>query len=493
MRMEFCLRPKEGVREGTISVGYPRYKTAWGRWVDCAIAGIDRYRPLYASAENGPACFSVLVAPDATAVELSLGHGRLEVPVSEGIETGVADRQPGMQVDDPRQPEPAAEPKIVLAGERSLEGASLPVSRDHIVGVHLRVRNEGAGAARGLVAWIEPGAGVFAAKDGASRVDLGDLAPGEISEFVYRCYADRSAATLSFQVTFQHAGGTTDATASVVSFPLLETTPPPPLVSDVDGDILASLSQRPNAIAVVLGVGDYAKAPEATFAAADGKTAARYFDHLLGIPAARIELLLDGEVTLGQMQRVFGANGWLARRVSADSEIFIFFAGHGMSEPETFSPYLLPTDADPDYLHQTAFSLDKLIEMIASLGARRTTLFLDACFSGLSREGATLLEAGRPLFIEQTPRVPLGLSIFSAGSGGQVVSALDDQGHGLFSYHLFKGLAGAADLDHDRRVLASELKSYLEEAVPRAAMSLDREQTPGIALADPEQVLVQLP
>jgi hypothetical protein len=42
-------------------------------------------------------------------------------------------------------------------------------------------------------------------------------------------------------------------------------------------------------------------------------------------------------------------------------------------------------------------------------------------------------------------------------------------------------------------VLASELKSYLEGAVPRAAQSLDREQTPGIVLSDPEEVLVQLP
>lgn len=89
--------------------------------------------------------------------------------------------------------------------------------------------------------------------------------------------------------------------------------------------------------------------------------------------------------------------------------------------------------------------------------------------------------------------MPAGLSIFSAGSGSQTASALDAQAHGLFSYYLFKGVAGAADLDHDRRVLASELKSCLEDAVPRAAQTLDREQTPGITLADPEDVLVQLP
>lgn len=498
-RLELCVRPKEGFRAGTTSVGFPRCRTGWGRWMDCVIAGIDRSHALHASADTGPACFSVLLPPDATAVALAVGNRTVEIPVAGPREARAAEPEPAQepepvtQVDEPWRRAPAPEPKIVLAEERSVEGAPLPVPRDRIVSVHLRVRNAGEGEARGLVAWIEPGPGVFVAKDGATRIELGELAPGAATDFVYRCYADRSASALSFQVTFGQADGAAGATGSVVSFPVAEAPPPPRRVSDVDGDVAASLSARPSALAVVLGVEAYAKIPAATFAAADAKTAARYFEKSLGIPAPRIELLLDGEVTLGQMQRIFGADGWLARRVSPDSEIFVFFAGHGTAEPEKFSPYLLPADADPDYLRQTAFSLDKMIEMIASLGARRTTLFLDACFSGLSREGVALLDGARPLLIEQAPRVPAGLSVFSAGSGSQIVSSLKEQDHGLFSYYLFKGVAGDADLDHDHRILASELKSYLEVAVPRAAQTLDREQTPGIVLADPERVLVQLP
>ena len=491
-RIEFCVRPQEGVRAGMTNVGYPRYRRAWGRWIECAVAGLEENRSLFSSADTGPACFSVQLPRDAAALELPLGHRTLELPVKEWLAGPGAEPESTKDVEEPwsQQAPPAAKAKIVLAEQRSLEGATLPIPRDHIVGVRLRAKNVGDGAARGIVAWIEPGAGVFPAKDGATRIDLGELAPGAEAEFVYRCYADRSAAALSFQVTLEQGDG---ATGSLVSFPLAQAAPPPPPASDVDGDVAASLSARPAALAVVLGVGTYAKAPGATYAAADAKTAARYFEKSLGIPAARIELLVDGEVTLGQMQRVFGPDGWLARRATPESEIFVFFAGHGMAEPEKFSPYLLPSDADPDYLRQTALSLDRMVELLASLGARRTTLFLDACFAGLSREGASLLDDARPLLVEQTHRVPAGLSIFSAGSGSQIVSALEGQAHGLFSYYLFKGIAGDADLDHDRRVVASELKSYLEEAVPRAAKALDREQTPGIALADPEQVLVQLP
>ena len=68
LRMDFCVRPKAGVLEGSISVGYPQYETPWGRWIDCPIAGIDMHRGLHASTATGPACFSVLVAPDATTV-----------------------------------------------------------------------------------------------------------------------------------------------------------------------------------------------------------------------------------------------------------------------------------------------------------------------------------------------------------------------------------------------------------------------------------------
>ena len=62
LRMEFCVSPKEGMAEGTVSVGFPQYRTPWGRWIDCVIAGVSVDRPLHASAETGPACFSVLVA-----------------------------------------------------------------------------------------------------------------------------------------------------------------------------------------------------------------------------------------------------------------------------------------------------------------------------------------------------------------------------------------------------------------------------------------------
>jgi hypothetical protein len=404
-------------------------------------------------------------------------------------------------------------PALMLTDDFLVEGNRLPVPRDTIVTVHLRVRNEGQGAARDVVAEVSTGEGVYPAHDTEERFELGDLRPGEVGELVYRCYANQHAEQLALRVELRHARAGSSSTSSLVTLPLAESSsvarivrvqpdpppertlapPPMPLTSDVDRFVPHSDSRRPDALAVVLGVEEYLQAPAATYSAEDARTAARYFEHALGIPAQRIQLLLNEDVTLGQLHRIFGRDGWLARRVDHETEVFVFFAGHGVSSTDAFDPYLIPADGDLNYIRQTGFPLDLLIDSLAALGARSSMVFLDACFSGITRDGRTLFEGSRPLVISPVREQLAGVSVFSAAKGTQIAGSLDEQGHGLFSYYLFKGLGGAADLDRDSRIHAGELRLYLEETVPRAAADLDREQTPSIFLAGDDPVLVELP
>jgi hypothetical protein len=402
-------------------------------------------------------------------------------------------------------------PTLVLTDDFAIEGAALPIPRDKIVTVRLRVRNTGQGAAQGVVADIATGEGVYAAHDSPTRFDVGDLAPGEVAELGYRCYANQRAEKLILHVALSDLRS--DPSSSLVSLPL-ESSPgvarivrvdpdprdrvpiapaPTPLTSDVDRFVPRSPAARPHGLAVVLGVESYPAGPPASYAAEDARTAARYFEHAVGIPAERIQLLLDAEVTLAQLHRIFGKDGWLARRMHEDTEVFVFFAGHGVADWNARVPYLIPIDGDLNYLPQTAYPLDLVVERVASLEARHVTVFLDACFSGLSREGQSLIDDARPLVLVPVRRAASGVSLFSAAQGNELASALDEQGHGLFSYFLFKGLAGAADLDNDRSITDGELKHFLEEQIPRAAAQLDREQSPSIFLDRAGQILVQLP
>jgi hypothetical protein len=405
-------------------------------------------------------------------------------------------------------------PVLVLTDDFAVEGADLPVPRDSIVTVRLRVRNVGEGTARGVRAEISPGTDVYPAHDSAREFDLGDLEPGEVGEVAYRCYANQRAERLALDVRLSDTRTRSTPATSVLRLPLensdtvariVRVTPdprspappledaPPPLVSDVDRFVPAEAMSRPEGLAVVLGVEKYAEVPPATFASQDARTAARYFEHALGIPPDRIELLLDDDVSLAQMQRIFGRDGWLARRVQEDTEVFIYFAGHGVAEGEAFDPYLIPADGDLNYVRNTAYSLDRIVERLAMLDAGRVTLFLDACFSGLTREGNALVMGTRRLVVVPVYNKLAGVSVFSAARGSQVAHSLNDQGHGLFSYYLFKGLGGGADLDGDRAVRTGELAAYLEDSVPRAAAAIDAEQTPSVFLDDETHVLVALP
>jgi hypothetical protein len=408
----------------------------------------------------------------------------------------------------------AALPRLVLIEDFAVEGADLPVPRDRVVTLRLRVRNVGQGVAEAAEARVSPDDGVFTAHDSPERFELGTLAPGAVQEIEYRCYANQRAARLGLTVELSHARSGDEPSTSILGLPLegaygevprivrLEAQPraetplepaPPPLTADVDRHVPLTPVPRSKALAVVIGVERYAAVPPASFAAADARTAARYLRHAVGIPAERVELLIDDDVTLGRLQRTFDRDGWLARRVEEDSDVFVYFAGHGVAEAKAFEPYLLPHDGDMSYVRQTGLSLDTLVERLAALDAASVTLFLDACFSGLTREGGALVGDTRRLVVVPVQRVLAGVSVFSAARGSQTAHALDEQGHGLFSYFLFRGLGGAADLDGDRTIRAGELKLYLDDEVPRAALLADVEQTPAIFPDDPSQVLVRLP
>lgn len=152
----------------------------------------------------------------------------------------------------------------------------------------------------------------------------------------------------------------------------------------------------------------------------------------------------------------------------------------------------MPHDGDPNYPVQTGYSLNQLYEEIGKLDVRSVTVFLDACFSGVSRENEMLLADARPVFIELTGPTSQGnITVFSAAMGTQISSAWPEKGHGLFTYYLLKGLKGEVDQNWDEEVTLGELSQYLSENVSRRAGLVDREQTPQMSTRDNSRVFVR--
>ena len=129
--------------------------------------------------------------------------------------------------------------------------------------------------------------------------------------------------------------------------------------------------------------------------------------------------------------------------------------------------------------------------MIGKAKPKSATIFLDTCYSGLSRGKETLLASARGIVVTPKPQsIPNGFTVLSAASGQQISSGLKEAKHGLFSYYLMKGMEGGADANGDKKITAGELHAYLGKRVQRQAVRLGREQTPELS-GDGERVLVR--
>ena len=137
------------------------------------------------------------------------------------------------------------------------------------------------------------------------------------------------------------------------------------------------------------------------------------------------------------------------------------------------------------------YILSLIFTTINKYDPRSVTVFIDACYSGISRDDEMLLADARPISIVPVEKdVPENFTVFTASSGSEISGSLPEAKHGLFSYFLMKGLEGDADSNGDQQITAGELQAYVHSKVHKQAIRLGREQTPQLQ-GDKDRVLVQ--
>ena len=248
---------------------------------------------------------------------------------------------------------------------------------------------------------------------------------------------------------------------------------------DVDSPPATKAKLDPDAYAVVIGVEKYRQdgIPAVDYAARDASTVYAYLTQAMGFDPKNVVLLTDEHATRTDFQKNLGS--WLKNRVGPKSRVFVYYAGHGSPNPETGQGFLMPYEADPAYLEDTAYPLWKLYASLGKLPTKDVTVVLDACFSG--QGGRSLIAKGtRPLVsVVQSKAEPNTVVLAAAGSN-QVSASYPEERHGLLTYYLLAGLHGEADAKHDGRITASELYAYVRPAVERAAKLQNVEQTPNL-------------
>ena len=241
-----------------------------------------------------------------------------------------------------------------------------------------------------------------------------------------------------------------------------------------------------SAIALIVGVAEYEKTAGAEFADKDAQVFYDYAHLKLGIPQNRIQTLVNDKAD--EVGLLTGVNKWLKRSVKqGESDVYIFFAGHGLASDDGDTAYLIPYDGAPDFLERTAISRDEVFREVSSVNPRSVTVFLDTCYSGDTR-GESRLIAGRPLGIKlQEQSLPAGFTVLTAAGGDQIAKPLKEAQHGMFSYFLMKGMEGDADSDGDNEITARELHSYVRENVVQQSGGSQVPELQG----DGEKVLVR--
>jgi len=376
------------------------------------------------------------------------------------------------------------------------------------------VQNFGTGKAEDVKATIrlETSDRYISCPDAGKTFTLGDVAPGDYKPVNFYFYATSrySAEHIPLKVQLTEARGDFGKiidlglkmnvrTQNIVDVRIAKIEAPKPTIkpiaevakSDVDNIPTNSQTKRPDGFAVIIGIEDYKYAPKATFANRDAEAFYGYATRVLGIPERNTYYRVNDGATAGEFKKLFELDGWLARRVTANSDVFIYYSGHGAPDIKTKSPYLIPYDIDPNYAN-TGFPLDQLYKNLHSLKAKSVTVIVDACFSGQSREEKMMLANARPVGITiESPLAYGDITVFAAASGREISSGYPEQRHGLFSYFFLKGLKGIADTNGDKKIIVGELFNYVKTNVPRLAGQMDREQTPQLLGRDKGRVLVE--
>ena len=221
-----------------------------------------------------------------------------------------------------------------------------------------------------------------------------------------------------------------------------------------------------NRVALIIGLEKYAVSQPAEFASRDAEVFADYAREKLGVPAGNVKLLKDSRASERGILRALKV--WLPTVVRPDeTDLYVFYAGHGMPTADGSSAYLVPHDGDVQLLEDTAISRTRFFNEIEKARPRSATFFFDNCYSGATRSEELLL-ASRPLGIKvQETDVPDNYLVFTAGESNQTAGVLDEVKHGRFSYFVFKGLEGEADANSDGKISAGELHEYVRESVGR--------------------------
>ena len=277
-------------------------------------------------------------------------------------------------------------------------------------------------------------------------------------------------------------------------------------LSEVDIDIPIS-KRKVNGYALIIGNEDYASyqsdldvSQNVPFAAQDAESFKNYLNVMYGMPKENIILLINA--TYGEMSQSIAKFKKLMDFDGEKNNFIFYYSGHGMPDEKTNDPYIMPVDIS-GYTVNQAISLNKLLSDFSNANYNSCSLFIDACFSGVSRSPEPLIRVkgvGKwkikktksstrsfynfDLIIDSdnnlsdfvNPNIGKKMVLFSSSSGEETSLTDEKNQHGLFTFHLLKKLK-----ESKGEITTDGLFKYVKNKVGvESIMKFNKQQTPEV-------------
>jgi uncharacterized caspase-like protein len=214
--------------------------------------------------------------------------------------------------------------------------------------------------------------------------------------------------------------------------------------------------------ALVIGNNDYKSLPRLKTAEADAREVAALLKEFYGF-----ETMLLTNATRGQIVSALSA---YRRKLGPESNLLIYYAGHGFNDKDADKAYWLPVDATRDDTSNWIIA-DEITTALKVIPSRHVLVVSDSCYSGTLTRGigeALPPASEREQFLQ---RMLAGRSRTLMASGGDEPVADGGGGnHSVFANALLRGLR---EIDKGKFTAAELFRSYVEERVAGRA-----EQTP---------------
>jgi hypothetical protein len=265
--------------------------------------------------------------------------------------------------------------------------------------------------------------------------------------------------------------------------------------ADIDTQLPTTKNKNPNAIAVIIGNAQYEKVKEVQYALRDAQVMKRYVIEVLGFKEENILYYENAKYT--DFKIVFGEEnnpkGKLYNMIKPEeSDVFVFYSGHGAPSLNNKKGYFVPVDCDAQYLELAAYPIDVFYDNLSRVRAKSLTIVVDACFSG-----ADIFQNISPIVIK--PKGVAGVkagALFSSSTDAQVSCWYNEKGHGMFTYFFLKAIHNKnADKNGDNKLTLQEIQGFVadqSEGLPYYARRIHGiEQTPSLQGQSLDRVLIQ--